>query len=418
METSKQTVKNDISLRIKRSVNFKQIKLQKVKLKLDVFTLNSILAFIFKDSALKSRKVLNNMHKLFQNIDDAYYDDKPDLRARFWTIKKSLELFVEDRYESYNSVKSDLMDDSEATELSRSVVRNIEKLQIGYDESKKLITKLDDRLRFGYVITIKEILRDFVDAIDDEDYASYKDISEDLFSLATSVVNIKRNTSSLESDQTFSLDAEKFEEVVTAAIERLRDRMKIFQTGITGLNTFLAPGYLSKRLYMYLAFPGGGKSQILLKSALDIKKYNSHVKAKNPNKRPAVLYITMENSIDETIERIFNMEVCPDDIRNFTPKQVINKLQKGGKLTLTDENNIDIIIKYYPNRSIDTNDLYGIIQDLSDDGVEVISLFLDYVKRIKPAEYAATEKEELKNITNELKNLANHFDIPVSNIAA
>ena len=148
---------------------------------------------------------------------------------------------------------------------------------------------------------------------------------------------------------------------------------------------------------MYLAFPGGGKSQILLKSALDIKKYNGHVKAKDPEKRPSVLYITMENSIDETIESIFNMMVSSDDIRNFTPKQIIKKLKQGWNLTLTDQNNINIIVTYYPNRSIDTNDLYGIIQDIYDEGEEVIALILDYVKRIAPAEKASSEKEELKN---------------------
>ena len=52
------------------------------------------------------------------------------------------------------------------------------------------------------------------------------------------------------------------------------------------------------------------------------------------------------------------------------------------------------------------NDLYGIIKDLYDDGTEVIALILDYVKRIRPAEKGASEKEELKNITNELKTLA------------
>ena len=163
---------------------------------------------------------------------------------------------------------------------------------------------------------------------------------------------------------------------------------------------------------MYLAFPGGGKSQILLKSALDIKKYNK-VQPKNPENNPAVLYITMENSIEETIERIFNMTVSSEDIRNYTPKQVIKKLREGGALRLTDEDNINIIIKYYPNKSIDTSDLYRIISDLEDDGDEVIALILDYVKRIRPADKAKDEKEELKNITNELKNLATYYDIPV-----
>ena len=125
----------------------------------------------------------------------------------------------------------------------------------------------------------------------------------------------------------------------------------------------------------------------------------------------------MENDIDETVERIFNMKVTSDDIRNYTPKQVIKKLKEEGEMTLSDKNPIDIIIKYYPNRSIDTNDLYGIIKDLYDDGTEVIALILDYLKRIRPAEKAPSEKEELKNITNELKTLAKKLDIPV-NLAA
>ena len=33
-----------------------------------------------------------------------------------------------------------------------------------------------------------------------------------------------------------------------------------------------------------------------------------------------------------------------------------------------------------------------------DEGIEVVALILDYLKRIRPAEKGANEKEELKNI--------------------
>lgn len=403
----------NIKLKLKKITDFKQIKLMPVKLKLDIFTLESILAFLYKDSALKTNKVLKNFFKLFSNIDEAYYKENPNLYARFWIIQNTLRLLVDERYENYNSVKADLMESSESNELICSIIQDLDSYKIGYEESKKLITKIDDRLRFGYVITIKDVIESILDSIDTDSYNSYKAVSDDLYAIANSILNIHRNTNSLDYDQTFSLDTDLFEEIVTSAVEKMQDRMRMLKTGIQGLNVFLAPAYLSKRLYMYLAFPGGGKSQVLLLSALDIKRYNSHVKAKDPKKNPAVLMITMENSIEETVERIFNMEVSSDDIRNYTPKQVIKKLREGAELTLTDENNIDIIIKYYPNRSIDTNDLYGIINDLNDDGNEVIALVLDYVKRIRPAERAMSEKEELKNITNELKNLATYYDIPV-----
>lgn len=413
MELIQHKKENDVSLKLKEITNFQQLRLKKINLKLEIFTLDSIVAFLFKDSVLKTQKLLKNIFKLFSNINPEPYYANNDLRVRFWVILKSLHLMVETRLESYNAIKSELMDDSESDDLVHDYVKNIDSLNIGYEDSKKLIRKLDDRLRFGYVITIKEVIQEFLNAIDDEEYSSYKDIAEDLEQLAISIVNIRRNTNSLDSDEKFTLDPDKFDEMIVSAVTKLQDRMKIFKTGIQGLNALLAPGYMSKRLYMYLAFPGGGKSQILLKSALDIKKYNSHVKAKDPEKRPAVLYITMENSIEETIERIFNMMVSADDIRNYTPKQVIKKLKDGGNLTLTDNNNVNIIITYYPNRSITTDDLYGIFQDINDEGDEVIALILDYVKRIAPAEKAASEKEELKNITNELKNLATHFDVPV-----
>ncbi len=107
------------------------------------------------------------------------------------------------------------------------------------------------------------------------------------------------------------------------------------------------------------------------------------------------------------------MTVTTEDIRNYTPKQVIKMLREDGEMTLKDDDEIDIMIKYYPNRSIDTNDLYSIIEEIEDDGREVITLILDYIKRIRPTERSKDEKEELKNITNELKNLASELDIPV-----
>ena len=261
-------------------------------------------------------------------------------------------------------------------------------------------------MEFGYVITIKGIVQEIIDQIDDQQYKTYKEVSNDLYEIANSIINIKRRTTSLGSDQTFSLNTEEFEEVVEDALQKLKDRNRVFITGIQRLNTLLSPGYLSKRLYIYLAFPGKGKSTILLKSALDIKRYNAGVKTKDPDKRPAVLLLTLENDIPETIERLYNMAVDADDIRNFTAKQVKRKMREKGHLRLTAEDNIDIIIKEYKNRELDTNDLYTIINDLDDEGVEVISLVLDYIKRIRPVERANDEKTELKNISNELKEVA------------
>lgn len=398
----------------KKLLNVKNIKLTPLKIKFDITRLDMIISFLYKQSVLRTRKTLTNTYKLFQNLDESLIADNPDLMARVWIIKTTLRGRLEEGFENDENLMQYCFDQSDSDEFKEKTLKYIlENKKISYEESKYIVKTIDDTLEFGYVITIKGIVQEIIDQIDDQQYKTYKEVSNDLYEIANSIINIKRRTTSLGSDQTFSLNTEEFEEVVEDALQKLKDRNRVFITGIQRLNTLLSPGYLSKRLYIYLAFPGKGKSTILLKSALDIKRYNAGVKTKDPDKRPAVLLLTLENDIPETIERLYNMAVDADDIRNFTAKQVKRKMREKGHLRLTTEDNIDIIIKEYKNRELDTNDLYTIINDLDDEGVEVISLVLDYIKRIRPVERANDEKTELKNISNELKELAKYFDIPV-----
>ena len=401
----------------------REIQMSKLDIRMDITTLDMMIAFLYKDSVLRTRKTMNNIRKLMNSLDYSIYrddDNEPYIMSRIWIIQKTLDARLTQGFSNDDMVIKYCLDHPECDDYKEEILKDtIENgIKISHEESKYLIKQIDDRLNFGYTITLKEVIMELMNMLDESDIRSYKAISEDLYQIASSVINIRRSTNSLGADQTFSLQDDIFQTVVSDALDRLKDRNRIFITGIRRWNTILSPGYMSKRLYTYLAFPGGGKSQILLKTALDIRKYNTRIQTKNPDNRPAVLFITMENSIEETVERIFNMTASSDDIRNYTQKQVIRKLKDDGGLSLSDKNNVDIIIRYYDNRSIDTNDLYGIIQDLEDEGIEVITLILDYLKRIRPAEKGANEKEELKNITNELKSLANYFDIPVDNTAA
>ena len=401
----------------KKMLTIKDIKLKPLKIKFNVTTLDMVIAFIYKDSVLRTRKTLSNIFKLFNSLDMSYYNDNPELYNRVWIIKKTLDGKLYQGFESDEFLIQYCLDAQDCDDYRADIIKLVCNKKISHEESKHLIKKLDDTLEFGYTVTVKDIMMQILNMIDDGDFRTYQGVSEDLYNIATSIISINRSSSSLNSDQTFSLQDETFEQVIEDSVQKLKDRNRIFITGIQRWNTILSPGYLSKRLYTYLAFPGKGKSTILLKSALDIRKYNAGIKTKDPDKRPAVLFLTLENDIPETVERLYNMAVDSDDLRNYTPKQVIKKIRNNG-FKLTDNNNIDIIIKEYKNRELDTNDLYTIIQDLSDEGIEVITLIVDYLKRVRPAEKAASEKEELKNITNELKELAKFFDIPVSEIAA
>ena len=55
-----------------------KIKASKIKVKFDIHMLECIIGFIYKDSKLRSRKVLKNIRTLFDIIDESVYINDVD----------------------------------------------------------------------------------------------------------------------------------------------------------------------------------------------------------------------------------------------------------------------------------------------------------------------------------------------------
>jgi len=75
-------------------------------------------------------------------------------------------------------------------------------------------------------------------------------------------------------------------------------------------------------------------SGMLLKSALDIREFNPNFQTKTPGMTPCVLLVTMENTYEETIERIWNM-YFDDAITDHDPEEAIQMMYE--KLGYTDD---------------------------------------------------------------------------------
>ena len=389
------------------------IETNKVAIKFDITMLNSMIGSIFKRSVQVTRKSLMNMKRLFAVIDENVYEGNEPLEARIQFINRALEAKLDMGFENDDAIINYCRTDNFNKE-NNEIINNIPHYtKLNYEEIKYINKAVEDRLKYYYLFNYKDALYDTIEKLDSGDYSSFSEINTQLLSICSDLINETRKTKSVENTDTFSLSDENFETVITDIVTRLKNPSRNLRTGIRKLNEILSPAFMGGRLYTFMGLPGGFKSGMLLKIARDIKIYNKGVQVKKPGKKPCVLLVTMENSVDETVERLFNMVTTDDDIRKFTPKQVIKMLKNKGEMTITDENDIDIVIQYHANRTIDTADLYTIIEDLSDDGLEVIALILDYIKRIRPAERGKDEKEELKNITNELKTLALELDIPV-----
>ena len=391
----------------------------------------------------RSFKAVKNINKVFSNLDMDLYKKDPELEAYIWCIN----------YYSSEWLKGVMTPELIAEMATRnsgcdSLRRNIieEALNdselITPQEAKETLDIVTRSLQDGYIYTMKDELIQKLEDFDITDMSSVAKGREDVINAAKAITDVYNATNVISDRNTFDTnDSDSIDHGIESTIESLKESTSIFKTGITRLNTLLSPGYLNGRLYVYEGLPGSGKSVILLKSALDIRRYNRDFKAKTKGMTPCVLYITMENSLDETIERLWNMmfddpiiHYSKEEAREMLKKELgIIKLEENGETevevkasdslldklnmrkTKKDEMTIHIVIKYFKYREISTSDLYTIIQDLEDEKhMEVVALILDYIKRIEPSIVSHDSvKLELNRITNELKALAVSKNIPV-----
>ena len=217
-------------------------------------------------------------------------------------------------------------------------------------------------------------------------------------------------------NETFSLEPNALINIIDNVRVELTNEYRKLYTGMVGFNQLIGGGFENTRCYLFLGITGIGKSLSLLNIAYQIKKYNKTFKAKDPTKIPTIVYLTMENTVTETVDRLFKI-ATGDNLRNYSTEQAVDILKTSGELYLTDESPINLLIKYQPNRSVDTGYLYTLTEDLEDEGYEVICMIQDHVKRIRAASGQTDVRLELGDVINEMKTFAILKDIPIITVS-
>lgn len=385
----------------------KQIDFKFSKQVLDMF-----IGYVFCGDPSISRLNLNNLRKLISITNMRTYELDKVMYARMQFLQDALKGKLDNGINNYDILKTFCA--RENSPECDMILNNIDQYtKLSFDEIKWISTAVSDRLQYSFIVYYKDIIINEFMRIDQGEYNTFKEIVESVKDKVEALTNEIRRVESVNAMNTFSLETDIFDDLIDQTVKEANNPANALVTGIRQLNMMLSPGYMPGRLYMYLGCTGSFKSVILLLSAYWIKKYNRVApKRRGPNARPVVLYITTENTIQESIIRLFNMAASSFDITNYNSQEVIKLMREKGALTLLD-GETDIIMKYYGNYEISTNDLYGIIEDIESDNKEVIALVFDYIKRLRPASYSPEERIQLKNCSNELKDLAIRLKIPV-----
>lgn len=392
------------------------VRFKKVPIKFDVETLDSLLAYAYtENSAFLTRAALINLNSLIDMINMNKYKNNQQMKARIDYLKLLLEARLEVGLDNKKLMANYALDKCEYPELMREeILPEINKLKLNSRAIQYLNGFIADKLSYAFMFAYKDEMFRIYEDMESGNYQTMKELTMTFEALLTDLLYDIRNTKNI-SDETLFMDLSdgSFEQVVESAVKKLKDPSNKLITGSQALNILLNGGFEAGRSYLIFGLTGIGKSVVLLNILVWLKKYNKVKARKDPSKRPAILFITQENSVTETIERLFNMLITGDDIRDYTPSEVIRLLREKGELTLKTDTDVDILIRYYDDKSISTTDLYSVIDDIEDTGREVIALIHDYIERIRSSRNHTELRLELAEVANDYSVLAKRLNIPV-----
>ena len=320
--------------------------------------------------------------------------------------------FYEKGVNSVSLILEIMKDEGEDTEI----IDNIKLLRdhpsiTAQSEVTSLCVILADYVKYAKILKVKNSFIQALDLIDDDE-APIKETVDTLYKMSNQILTAYNVANVTATQHTFDTDDKDAMKTVIASTLDSRSADKCIITSIRALNQILSPGYLSGCLYVYAGLPGNYKSGILLQSHVDTCRYNEHLKKVTHGKIPISMYISMENTMEQTVRRLWSLLFPLADMSNFSVDDVCDMITN----TLT-EKGIRSVLLYYGYREKSTADIANIIRSFNTDETEVVALYFDYIKRIRSArtDAAATssEKSELHAIMNEFKLIAVQFNIPI-----
>lgn len=382
-----------------------------VDFKFSIEVLNYFCSYILSENRNIKRADLSLLRELMGRTDKDAYTMEPEKYNRIRFIINGLEARLDKSLTDSNMIFTHIQN-----KLGLPCTDGIrESAELNNYEVEWLNEFIRSKLKAAHVIKYKNKISDIINKIDSVDISEIEPLTAEFEILIQDAHNdIRKARIRSSSEMRFSLDESVMKDSVFQAHSELLCPANKLLCGLAGINEMTNGGFESGRTYIFFGLPADGKSATLLDMAYQIKLYNKGYKTKDPTKRPCVVFLTMENTVRETIERLFSMSVSDELMTNYTQEEVYEMLRTKGSLMLSDFNPIDIEIVYVPGDGVDTSYLYTLYDELSYEGKEVICVIQDYIKRIRSVKPTNGDiRLELGEVINEFKVFAGEKDIPI-----
>lgn len=387
----------------------KKQKVDSVKLNFDLPMMNIFCSYTISENVSIHKSGLDMLKNLFDNLDEDIFNNNQELILRFEFCKEALDLKLNKKINRKELIlksiygligsKFESLDSGNFTELSNGDVQWVE---------QAIASCTNIMFINNNIIELSNACTEYINADYTEKMQSAEKVKTYIDTMETQFRLNDIDTD--ESDSLFILSNP--EQSIRKTVDRAQRPSYKLVTGMQGMNDMLAGGFKGSRVYCFFGLPGEGKTLTLMNLLYQLKKYNNDYICKDPTKKPCLVLLTMENQTYEEISSLFNISCTNEDIGIYNADEVLTMMNKNN-LIVNEKNPIDIIIKFKPINSVDTNYLYTLTEKLESRGYEVIGLIQDYIKRIRPVLNDKEERLRLSNIINEFKNFAAYKDIPV-----
>lgn len=386
----------------------------KIKIKFDVPLLNSLIKYLRCEYV--SQSSLSQLRKFMKFVDIDSYEYEEAIYPRLKTLDILTKAIIDDGIRDESLLRSYLEDQYPTG------IQIIE--QVGFDRNQLSSTECDYianaiRIRVQTIaINLKKAeLLETLDKLDANSFKpAYAELVEQVRRQMTELIGeLQQNDSDQGLMKEFAFSMNDAAALIDKIVKKAKRPASILQTGIRQLNSILSPGFQSGRMYCFLGGSGKFKSGTLLNIAEQIRRFNPQIPAYENGLRKCILFITLENSIEETVERIYDM-YCETNgnMRDDDTQQVIDALRKNGGYEFTATSGIDIFMKYAGNLEINTGEIHVYIKELREKGYQPVCIILDYIKRIDSVHNSnGDERVRMSFVAKELKSIAQYYEIPM-----
>jgi len=267
--------------------------------------------------------------------------------------------------------------------------------------------KVSDVLKFGFLEDHFGTLRSIVDMYDTQ---TYTDLTSFIDQTTNTIETLNRLLKSVQykdkaKERDFSTMEGDLRDAITQTIHNLQSDRGVTLTGIRKLNSMIDGGFKPGKVYVFMAVSGDWKSGMLYNIPQWAVIYNRGAQCFDPTKKPAYIYISLENSIDETIGRKYSYYVGPGTpLKDSDPEVLIDAMKH--EEAVSQGSDAKIYYKYRPSNTVTTEFVRDCILEAADEGYEIKGVSLDYLRRIRPANNHQDFRIRLGNAIDELHVIA------------